>query len=147
MFHKCVFSYNIQVQTNSVCGCESNLQPIQNFNHWSKLHQATGKHHDSVLQNEWIQTCYNRFPQILWQTLLFSINNLNTNIIKCYSMPFPDLAANISYTLKLDAKRYNHRAYFLPKNRVLSNVVNVTLEEVCKDHPFLIEVSHELVSL
>lgn len=57
-------------------------------------------------------------------------------------MIFPDLAANISYTLKLDAKRYNHRAYFLPKNRVLSEAVNVTLEEVCKDHPFFIEVSH-----
>lgn len=57
-------------------------------------------------------------------------------------MTFPDLAANISYTLKLDAKRFNHRAYFLPKNRVFSDVINVTLEEVCKDHPFLVEVSH-----
>ncbi|XDV45085.1 hypothetical protein PO909_013244 [Leuciscus waleckii] len=56
-----------------------------------------------------------------------------------YKHAITDLAANISYTLKLDAKRYNHRAYFLPKNHVLSNVVNVTLEEVCKDHPFLIE--------
>ncbi|XP_051770705.1 integrin alpha-X-like isoform X7 [Ctenopharyngodon idella] len=56
-----------------------------------------------------------------------------------YKHAITDLAANISYTLKLDAKRFNHRAYFLPKNRVLSNVVNVRLEEVCKDHPFLIE--------
>ncbi|XP_077080765.1 integrin alpha-X isoform X2 [Siphateles boraxobius] len=56
-----------------------------------------------------------------------------------YKHAITELAANISYTLELDAKRYNHRAYFLPKNRVLSNVVNVTLEEVCKDHPFLIE--------
>ncbi|XP_056101762.1 integrin alpha-X-like [Rhinichthys klamathensis goyatoka] len=56
-----------------------------------------------------------------------------------YKQALTDLAANISYRFKLDAKRHNHRAYFLPKNRVLSNVVNVTLEEVCKDHPFLIE--------
>jgi len=63
-------------------------------------------------------------------------------------MPFPDLAANISYTFMLDAKRYNHRAYFLPKNSVLlNNVVNLTLEEVCKDHPFLIELSHVLILL
>ncbi|XP_051770700.1 integrin alpha-X-like isoform X2 [Ctenopharyngodon idella] len=69
---------------------------------------------------------------------------LENTLTVCFNMSgykhaITDLAANISYTLKLDAKRFNHRAYFLPKNRVLSNVVNVRLEEVCKDHPFLIE--------
>lgn len=57
-------------------------------------------------------------------------------------MIFLDLAANIEYTLKLDAKQNNQRAYFLTKAHVLSDNVNVTLQEVCKDHPFLIEVSH-----
>uniref|UniRef100_A0A9J7Y0U0 VWFA domain-containing protein n=1 Tax=Cyprinus carpio carpio TaxID=630221 RepID=A0A9J7Y0U0_CYPCA len=72
---------------------------------------------------------------------------LENTLTVCFNMSgykhaITDLAANISYTLKLDAKRYNHRAYFLPKNRVLSDAVNVTLEEVCKDHSFFIEVSH-----
>uniref|UniRef100_A0A673IBJ5 Integrin alpha-X-like n=1 Tax=Sinocyclocheilus rhinocerous TaxID=307959 RepID=A0A673IBJ5_9TELE len=65
---------------------------------------------------------------------------LENTLTVCFNM---NLAANISYTLKLDAKRYNHRAYFLPKNHVLSDAVNVTLEEVCKDHPFLIEACAE----
>uniref|UniRef100_A0A8C2KSI3 VWFA domain-containing protein n=1 Tax=Cyprinus carpio TaxID=7962 RepID=A0A8C2KSI3_CYPCA len=65
---------------------------------------------------------------------------LENTLTVCFNM---NLAANISYTLKLDAKRYNHRAYFLPKNRVLSEAVNVTLEEVCKDHPFFIEACTE----
>uniref|UniRef100_A0A671M6V4 Integrin alpha-M-like n=1 Tax=Sinocyclocheilus anshuiensis TaxID=1608454 RepID=A0A671M6V4_9TELE len=65
---------------------------------------------------------------------------LENTLTVCFNM---NLAANISYTLKLDAKRYNHRAYFLPKNHVLSDAVNVTLEEVCKDHPFFIEACVE----
>ncbi|RXN32374.1 integrin alpha-M-like protein [Labeo rohita] len=60
-----------------------------------------------------------------------------------YKHAITDLAANVSYTLKLDAKRYNHRAYFLPKSHVLSDAVNVKLDEVCKDHPFLIEACTE----
>uniref|UniRef100_A0A672KEJ3 Integrin alpha-X-like n=1 Tax=Sinocyclocheilus grahami TaxID=75366 RepID=A0A672KEJ3_SINGR len=73
---------------------------------------------------------------------------LENTLTVCFNMSgykhaITDLAANISYTLKLDAKRYNHRAYFLPKNHVLSDAVNVTLEEVCKDHPFLIEACAE----
>ncbi|XP_016343610.1 integrin alpha-M [Sinocyclocheilus anshuiensis] len=73
---------------------------------------------------------------------------LENTLTVCFNMSrykhaITDLAANISYTLKLDAKRYNHRAYFLPKNHVLSDAVNVTLEEVCKDHPFFIEACVE----
>ncbi|KTF94982.1 hypothetical protein cypCar_00034833, partial [Cyprinus carpio] len=73
---------------------------------------------------------------------------LENTLTVCFNMSgykhaITDLAANISYTLKLDAKRYNHRAYFLPKNRVLSDAVNVTLEEVCKDHSFFIEACTE----
>ncbi|XP_042590658.1 integrin alpha-X-like [Cyprinus carpio] len=73
---------------------------------------------------------------------------LENTLTVCFNMSgykhaITDLAANISYTLKLDAKRYNHRAYFLPKNRVLSDALNVTLEEVCKDHPFFIEACTE----
>ncbi|XP_067285938.1 integrin alpha-X-like [Pseudorasbora parva] len=69
---------------------------------------------------------------------------LENTLTVCFTMSgykhaITDLAANISYTLKLDAKRFNHRAYFLSQKNVLSNVVNVTLEEVCTDHPFLIE--------
>ncbi|XP_043086877.1 integrin alpha-X-like isoform X2 [Puntigrus tetrazona] len=73
---------------------------------------------------------------------------LENTLTVCFNMSgykhaITDLAVNINYTLKLDAKRYRNRAYFLPKNRVLSEAVNVTLEEVCKDHPFLIEVCTE----
>ncbi|XP_026133266.1 integrin alpha-X [Carassius auratus] len=73
---------------------------------------------------------------------------LENTLTVCFNMSgykhaITDMSGSISYILKLDAKRYNHRAYFLPKNRVLSDVVNVTLEEVCKDHPFLIEACTE----
>ncbi|KAL1263790.1 hypothetical protein QQF64_004145 [Cirrhinus molitorella] len=75
-------------------------------------------------------------------------NLLENTLTVCFNMSgykhgLTDLAGNISYTLKLDVKRYNHRAYFLPKSRVLSDAVKVTLEEVCKDHPLLIEACTE----
>ncbi|XP_073684903.1 integrin alpha-X [Garra rufa] len=73
---------------------------------------------------------------------------LENTVTVCFNMSgykhaITDLAANISYTLKLDAKRYNHRAYFFSKSHVLSDAVIVTLEEVCKDHSFLTEACTE----
>ncbi|XP_051522503.1 integrin alpha-X-like isoform X3 [Myxocyprinus asiaticus] len=69
---------------------------------------------------------------------------LENTLTVCFNMSgykhdITDLAANISYMLKLDAKRYNHRAYFFDKNHVINDVVKITLEEVCQDHSFLIE--------
>ncbi|XP_056325911.1 integrin alpha-X-like [Danio aesculapii] len=60
-----------------------------------------------------------------------------------YKHAITDLTANIEYTLNLDAKQNNRRAYFLNKSHILSDTVKVTLEEVCKDHPFLIEACTE----
>ncbi|XP_036417042.1 integrin alpha-M-like [Colossoma macropomum] len=53
------------------------------------------------------------------------------------------LAANINYTLKLDAKRQNSRAYFSPKNRLLTDKMTVRLQEVCNNHKFNIEACAE----
>uniref|UniRef100_A0A8C1XWQ6 Si:dkey-32n7.4 n=1 Tax=Cyprinus carpio TaxID=7962 RepID=A0A8C1XWQ6_CYPCA len=52
------------------------------------------------------------------------------------------LTANINYTIILDAKRQKNRAYFLPKNRFVNDVMNISLNKpTCKSHPFLIDVS------
>ncbi|KAF4107027.1 hypothetical protein G5714_013017 [Onychostoma macrolepis] len=50
-----------------------------------------------------------------------------------------DLTANINYNITLDAKRQKYRAYFSPKKRLLSDVMNIRFSsETCKSHPFLI---------
>ncbi|XP_036417041.1 integrin alpha-X-like [Colossoma macropomum] len=67
--------------------------------------------------------------------LCFTMSGVNTQI--------RDLAANINYTLKLDAKRQNSRAYFSPKNRLLTDKMTVQLQEVCREHKFYIETCTE----
>uniref|UniRef100_A0AAY5EZE4 VWFA domain-containing protein n=1 Tax=Electrophorus electricus TaxID=8005 RepID=A0AAY5EZE4_ELEEL len=68
------------------------------------------------------------------------------NILRlCFTMKdkhtYPeDLSANIKYTLKLDGKRQNYRAFFSVKNPTVSDSMTVTLDEVCKEHNFFIEV-------
>uniref|UniRef100_A0A9J8C5Y9 Integrin, alpha M (complement component 3 receptor 3 subunit) n=1 Tax=Cyprinus carpio carpio TaxID=630221 RepID=A0A9J8C5Y9_CYPCA len=57
------------------------------------------------------------------------------------------LAANMNYTIMLDAKRQKYRAYFAAKKRIHSDVMNITLHEACKSHNFLIEVSIKFVIL
>ncbi|KAF4085381.1 hypothetical protein AMELA_G00117390 [Ameiurus melas] len=78
--------------------------------------------------------------------LCFTMRGLNTGA--------QDLTANIKYTFKLDAKRQSYRAYFSPKNRVLSDTISVSLQEKCNEHEFFIEacpndalnpISNELV--
>ncbi|RXN25734.1 integrin alpha-M-like protein [Labeo rohita] len=54
-----------------------------------------------------------------------------------------DLAANINYTIVLDAKRQKYRAYFTIKNRLHNDVMNITLQEACRNHAFLIEACPE----
>ncbi|KAI2658903.1 Integrin alpha-X [Labeo rohita] len=56
-----------------------------------------------------------------------------------YKQSLTDLAANINYTITLDAKRQKYRAYFPTKNRLLSDVMYIELQEVCKSHAFFIE--------
>uniref|UniRef100_A0A8C2KAZ2 VWFA domain-containing protein n=1 Tax=Cyprinus carpio TaxID=7962 RepID=A0A8C2KAZ2_CYPCA len=54
------------------------------------------------------------------------------------------LTANINYTIILDAKRQKNRAYFLPKNRFVNDVMNISLNKpTCKSHPFLIDAFSE----
>ncbi|KAL7870059.1 hypothetical protein AOLI_G00140470 [Acnodon oligacanthus] len=67
--------------------------------------------------------------------LCFTLSGLNTQI--------SDLAANINYTLKLDAKRQNSRAYFKSKNRFLTDKMTARLQEQCKNHNFYIEACTE----
>ncbi|KAL1263791.1 hypothetical protein QQF64_004146, partial [Cirrhinus molitorella] len=57
-----------------------------------------------------------------------------------------DLAANINYTITLDAKRQKYRAYFQKtkaKKQLLSDVMKIELQEVCKSHTFFIEACPE----
>uniref|UniRef100_A0AAY5EM26 VWFA domain-containing protein n=1 Tax=Electrophorus electricus TaxID=8005 RepID=A0AAY5EM26_ELEEL len=71
------------------------------------------------------------------------------NILRlCFTMKdkhtYPeDLSANIKYTLKLDGKRQNYRAFFSVKNPTVSDSMTVTLDEVCKEHNFFIEACNE----
>ncbi|KAL6474959.1 hypothetical protein MHYP_G00159990 [Metynnis hypsauchen] len=67
--------------------------------------------------------------------LCFTMSGLNTQI--------RELAANINYTLKLDAKRQTSRAYFTPKNRLLTGMMKVQLQEVCNHHKFNIDACTE----
>ncbi|XP_050979757.1 integrin alpha-X-like [Labeo rohita] len=60
-----------------------------------------------------------------------------------YKQSLTDLAANINYTITLDAKRQKYRAYFPTKNRLLSDVMYIELQEVCKSHAFFIEACPE----
>ncbi|KAL6474960.1 hypothetical protein MHYP_G00160000 [Metynnis hypsauchen] len=77
--------------------------------------------------------CVNPLENIL--RLCFTMSGLNTQI--------RDLAANINYTLKLDAKRQTSRAYFTSKNRLLTDKMTVQLQEVCREHKFFIETCTE----
>uniref|UniRef100_A0AAY5ECL8 VWFA domain-containing protein n=1 Tax=Electrophorus electricus TaxID=8005 RepID=A0AAY5ECL8_ELEEL len=62
----------------------------------------------------------------------------------CFTMKdkhtYPDLSANIKYTIKLDGKRQNYQVFFSVKNLTVSDSMTVTLEEVCTEHSFFIEV-------
>ncbi|CAM4706536.1 unnamed protein product [Leuciscus chuanchicus] len=73
---------------------------------------------------------------------------LKNDLTVCFTMSgykhrTPGLAANINYTITLDAKRQKYRAYFSLKNRLLSDVMNIGLLEVCKSHAFFIEACSE----
>lgn len=58
-----------------------------------------------------------------------------------YKHRISDLAANIKYTVTLDAKRQKYRANFINKIRTLSNEITVSLQggKGCKEHDFFIE--------
>ncbi|KAL1263911.1 hypothetical protein QQF64_004266 [Cirrhinus molitorella] len=57
-----------------------------------------------------------------------------------YRHSIKDLTANINYTIILDAKRQKYRAYFSPKNRFDSYVMNIGInKEICKSHSFFID--------
>uniref|UniRef100_A0AAY5EM77 VWFA domain-containing protein n=1 Tax=Electrophorus electricus TaxID=8005 RepID=A0AAY5EM77_ELEEL len=71
------------------------------------------------------------------------------NILRlCFTMKdkhtYPGLSANIKYILKLDGKRENYRAFFSVKNPTVSDSMTVTLEEMCKEHNFFIELDFEM---
>ncbi|KAK9965087.1 hypothetical protein ABG768_004196 [Culter alburnus] len=73
---------------------------------------------------------------------------LQNTLTVCFTMSayqhrITGLAANINYTIMLDAKRPKYRAYFLLKNWLHSNVMNIGLQEVCKSHAFFIEACSE----
>ncbi|XP_016102032.1 integrin alpha-X-like [Sinocyclocheilus grahami] len=73
---------------------------------------------------------------------------LQNKLTVCFTMSgfkhsLTDLAANINYTITLDAKRQKYRAYFSDKNRLLNDVMNIGLQEVCRNHSFLIEACPE----
>ncbi|KAK7134266.1 hypothetical protein R3I93_017621 [Phoxinus phoxinus] len=77
-------------------------------------------------------------------------NPLKSVLTVCFTMSgykhsITGLAANINYTIILDAKRKKYRAYFSdnPKKTLLSDVIKVELQEVCKHHPFFIEACSE----
>ncbi|XP_030630909.1 integrin alpha-M-like [Chanos chanos] len=50
-----------------------------------------------------------------------------------------DLSGRMNYTLKLDAKRQNFRAYFSPKNRVKNDMMVVGESDRCQTHNFFVE--------
>ncbi|XP_051770670.1 integrin alpha-X-like isoform X6 [Ctenopharyngodon idella] len=61
-----------------------------------------------------------------------------------YGHRIRDLSANINYTITLDAKREKYRANFSPKNRLLSDVLNIGLNaETCRSHRFFIDAFSE----
>ncbi|XP_073684902.1 integrin alpha-X-like [Garra rufa] len=60
-----------------------------------------------------------------------------------YKHSLTDLAANINYTITLDAKRKIYRAYFSAKKRLLSDMMTIDMQEVCKSHPFFVEACPE----
>ncbi|XP_051770688.1 integrin alpha-X-like isoform X19 [Ctenopharyngodon idella] len=61
-----------------------------------------------------------------------------------YGHRIRDLSANINYTIMLDAKRQKYRANFPPKNRLLSDVLNIGLNaETCRSHHFFIDAFSE----
>uniref|UniRef100_A0A9J7Z2X9 Integrin, alpha M (complement component 3 receptor 3 subunit) n=1 Tax=Cyprinus carpio carpio TaxID=630221 RepID=A0A9J7Z2X9_CYPCA len=66
---------------------------------------------------------------------------LKNSLMVCFTMSGYNnhLAANINYTVTLDAKRQKYRAYFSPKNRLFSDEMNIGLQRVCKSHAFFIE--------
>ncbi|XP_050960962.1 integrin alpha-X-like, partial [Labeo rohita] len=73
---------------------------------------------------------------------------LHNILTVCFNMSgfkhsLTDLAANINYTIVLDAKRQKYRAYFTIKNRLHNDVMNITLQEACRNHAFLIEACPE----
>uniref|UniRef100_A0A9J7Z2X5 Integrin, alpha M (complement component 3 receptor 3 subunit) n=1 Tax=Cyprinus carpio carpio TaxID=630221 RepID=A0A9J7Z2X5_CYPCA len=73
---------------------------------------------------------------------------LKNSLMVCFTMSgynnrIRDLAANINYTVTLDAKRQKYRAYFSPKNRLFSDEMNIGLQRVCKSHAFFIEACPE----
>ncbi|XP_051770711.1 integrin alpha-X-like [Ctenopharyngodon idella] len=73
---------------------------------------------------------------------------LQNTLTVCFTMSrykhgITGLAANINYTITLDAKRQKYRAYFPPKNRLLSDVMKIGVQEVCKSHAFFIEACSE----
>ncbi|XP_051770706.1 integrin alpha-X-like [Ctenopharyngodon idella] len=73
---------------------------------------------------------------------------LQNTLTVCFTMSrykhgITGLAANINYTITLDAKRQKYRAYFPPKNRLHSDVMNIGVQEVCKSHAFFIEACSE----
>uniref|UniRef100_A0A8C2PVI1 Si:dkey-32n7.4 n=1 Tax=Cyprinus carpio TaxID=7962 RepID=A0A8C2PVI1_CYPCA len=73
---------------------------------------------------------------------------LKNSLMVCFTMSgynnrIRDLAANINYTVTLDAKRQKYRAYFSPKNRLFSDEMNIGLQRVCNSHAFFIEACPE----
>uniref|UniRef100_A0A8C1L245 VWFA domain-containing protein n=1 Tax=Cyprinus carpio TaxID=7962 RepID=A0A8C1L245_CYPCA len=73
---------------------------------------------------------------------------LKNSLMVCFTMSgynnrIRDLAANINYTVTLDAKRQKYRAYFSPKNRLFSDEMNIGLQRVCNSHDFFIEACPE----
>ncbi|XP_058650236.1 integrin alpha-X-like isoform X2 [Onychostoma macrolepis] len=73
---------------------------------------------------------------------------LQNTLTVCFTMSgfkhsLTGLAANINYTIMLDAKRQKYRAYFTAKNRLHNDVMNIKLQEACKSHAFLIEACPE----
>ncbi|XP_051968163.1 integrin alpha-M-like isoform X2 [Xyrauchen texanus] len=63
--------------------------------------------------------------------------------MRAYNHAITDLAANINYTIKLDAKREKFRAFFSPQNRVLGDKMTIKKTEICNDHHFFIDVCSE----
>uniref|UniRef100_A0AAU6SI68 CD11b n=1 Tax=Ctenopharyngodon idella TaxID=7959 RepID=A0AAU6SI68_CTEID len=73
---------------------------------------------------------------------------LQNTLTVCFTMSryrhgITGLAANINYTITLDAKRQKYRANFSPKKRLLSDVMKIGVQEVCKSHAFFIEACSE----
>uniref|UniRef100_A0A8C1MQD4 Integrin, alpha M (complement component 3 receptor 3 subunit) n=1 Tax=Cyprinus carpio TaxID=7962 RepID=A0A8C1MQD4_CYPCA len=91
-------------------------------------------------------------PIMLLNTkVTYNPSKIPTNVTDC-TMPLQNiltvcftmsLAANMNYTIMLDAKRQKYRAYFAAKKRIHSDVMNITLHEACKSHNFLIEACPE----